>query len=179
MDFMDFINDCRSREEQAIKEQQESELIDQQIKTANNKLSPSDFINSIQSKNRIMSEKNRKQYNSFQVVRGLSMVNFNVGHCYNATMLSNKLSGLPKEFINEVHYEYLMLNIRKGVVRTKWAKLENYKHLDLIMNTFNVNRFDGIELLDELNDDALKRIIQWSKDREGGVKGRPKKIKKG
>lgn len=177
MDFMDFINDCRSREDQAIKEQQESELIDKQIKESNTKLRPIDFINSIQRKKRIMTEKNRKQYDSFQVTRGLSMINYNVGYCYNSTVLANKLSGLPKEFINELHYEYLMLTTREGVVRTKWAKLENYKHLDLIMDTFNVNRFDGIELLDELSDEALARIVKWSKAREGGVQGRPKKRK--
>lgn len=178
MDIDEFLKDCREREDKQNTLIEEERQLDEQIKATNKSLSPFDFIKSIQTKTNIMTKKNASQYASFQVVRGLSQSPVNTGYCYNATKLSYNLSGLPTDLKNEMHYQYLMHTIRAGVSKTgAWAKLENYKHLDLIMDTFNVNRFDGIDILDELSDDAIKRIVEWSKTREGGLKRNKAKAK--
>lgn len=118
-----------------------------------NKLSPFDFIKSINKKNYLMVDEHiEKQYDPFIVNRGLSFFIDCVPFVYNM----NRYCNLPKK----IQYDYLFTGIRKKDRWSKWAKDDKYEYVDEIMKEYSVNKSRAIEILDRLSKEQVDSIIK-------------------
>lgn len=132
------------------------------------KLSPFDFIKSINEKNYIVLNKdNEKQYTAFVVNRGLSQFL----DCVPYVNKMNMYHKLPPK----MQYDYLFHAIRKNKRFSAWAKQSKYEHLDLIIEYYNVNKSKALSILERLSDDQVNAIVKL-KTSTGGA-GKRKQIK--
>lgn len=169
MDIMDWINNGNDLEaKQKARDIEDAEAV-KALKKANSKTSPFEFITSIQEKNYIFCDRIAKHYVPHVVCMGLSQHVQNIGHCREASKLQLNLAGLHPELANKMHYDYLFNAIRKGKQFGKWAKVEKYDNLELIMETYKVNRDEGIKILDRLSKKDIKAIIEWDEGKAGGL----------
>lgn len=157
---------AEAAEQARLKELEEEE---KQIKLSSAKVTPFQFIESIQTKNYLLSDSNVRHYVPHIVNLGLSQFVENITFCLTATQLQSKFAGLHVEFANQLHYDYLYNTVRKGKQYSKWAKVEQYDHLELVQETYKVNRDKAIEILNRLSDDDLKRLVEWDRTKLGGI----------
>lgn len=169
MDFKDFLNKGKELDikQEKLDAEMESFLADK--KAMNRKTTPFEFIESIQTKNYLFQDRNAKHYVPFVVNMGLSQHVQNIGYVYEATMLQAKLTGLHVDFANQLQYDYLFHSIRKGKQFSKWAKVEQYNNLELIQETYKVNRDEGIKILAMLSDSDIQKLIDHQNNKAGGL----------
>jgi hypothetical protein len=119
-----------------------------------------DWLNSINdNKKDLMDETNEKDFNSFLVLRGLSL--------FPETILyANEMNMLPS-MDNRMKYDYLMQSIRKSKRFSKWPKQDKVEDLDLIVKHYNCNKDRGLEILDLLSKKDLENL---KKSKETGGK---------
>ena len=132
------------------------------------KLSPFDFIKSINEKNYIVLDKlNEKQYVAFVVNRGLSQFLDCVPYVEKMN-LYHKLS--PK-----MQYDYLFHAVRKTKRFSAWAKESKYEHLDVIIDYYQVNKSKALSILDRLSEEQVNTIVKRAESTGGA--GKTKKVK--
>jgi len=132
------------------------------------KLSPFDFIKSINEKNYIVLDKlNEKQYVAFVVNRGLSQFLDCVPYVEKMN-LYHKLS--PK-----MQYDYLFHAVRKTKRFSAWAKESKYEHLDVIIDYYQVNKSKALSILDRLSEEQVNTIVKLTESTGGA--GKTKKVK--
>lgn len=169
MDILDIVNDAREREaKQKALDDEMAEYAEQQ-KKLNKKTTPFEFIESIQTKKYIMTERNESHFVPHIVIMGLSQFFQNTAFAFEATRLVTNTSGLPSKLANRMIYDYLYHTIREGKQFGKWAKVEKYEHLDLVIETYQVNRDDAIEIINRLTEDELNRLVEWNDNKAGGI----------
>lgn len=116
------------------------------------KLSPFDFINSINDKKYLMVDPEvERQYVPFVVNRSLSS--------FIDTMpfldFLNRHSGLP----NKMQYDYLYHGLRKMKrYGGKWNKNTNHEYLDDIKKYYQVSSQKAAEIVDRLSEEQLHSI---------------------
>lgn len=169
MDFKDFLNKGKQLDIKQAKLDAEMEAFTADKKASNRKTTPFEFIESIQTKNYLFQERNAKHYVPFVVNMGLSQHVQNIGYVFEATILQANLSGLHIEFANQLQYDYLFHSIRKGKQFSKWAKVEQYDNLELIQETYKVNRDEGIKILAMLSDEDIQKLIEHTNNKAGGL----------
>lgn len=175
MDFTAWLKQGNKKEEEQRRLDQEMEEALAEMKASNKKVTPFEFIESIQVKKYLIDDKNASHYNPHIVTMGISQFVQNIGYAYEASKLQSLVSGLHTELANKLHYDYLFHTIREGKQYGKWAKVEKYEHLDLIMKTYSVNRDEGINILNRLTQDEVQQIVEWEETKKGGIKrGRSK-----
>jgi len=132
------------------------------------KLTPFDFIKSINDKNYIVLDKTmEKQYTAFVVNRGLSQFL----DCVPYVEKMNVYHKLPQK----MQYDYLFHAIRKNKRFSAWAKQTKYEHLDVIIEYYQVNKSKALSILDRLSDEQVEVIVRL-KESTGGA-GKRKQIK--
>ena len=118
-----------------------------------NKLSPFDFIKSINEKNYLMiAPEIEKQYNPFVINRGLSQFL----DCVPYVSKLNKFHKLSKK----MQYDYLFYNIRKGKRFSKWAKEEKYNNIEFIIKYYKCSKDRALEILDRLSEEQVNIIVK-------------------
>jgi hypothetical protein len=94
----------------------------------------------------------KKDYNAFMINRGLS-------YFPDTIMYANEIN-LLSDLDNDLQYDYLINIIRPRKRFSKWAKKEDGKDLELVMNYFNYNVEKAKTALSILTDDDIKKIEQ-------------------
>lgn len=153
-------------------EADKQELIQQDkvaLKARNKKSTPFEFISSIQEKKYMLTRNNIRHYVPFVVTMGISQHVENLVYAYEASVLQANLAGLDVEFANQLHYDYLYNTVRPGKKFGSWAKVEKYDSLDLIMDTYQVNRDKAIDIIGRLTEHEIKQIEQWEAAKHGGL----------
>lgn len=126
------------------------------------KISPFEFIKSINEKNYLMvSPEVEKQYNSFMVNRGLSQMLDCVPFTYQMNML-NMLS-------KRMQYDYYYHGIRKSKRYTKWAKEEKYDFIEEIVDYYKVNKEIAMDYLERLSEEQVQYIVKLKTSTGGRV----------
>lgn len=169
MEIAEFLKLGQQAEAEAERRRAEDEAIDAAMKASKKKTTPFEFIESIQTKQNIFTRKNAKHYNPFVVTMGLSQHVQNIGYAFEASILQANLAGLHTELANQMHFDYLFCTIRKGKQYGTWAKVDKYEHLDLIQNTYRVNRDEAISIIKRLTDDELQQLVDWDAKKSGGL----------
>ena len=169
MDVSEWLAVGNKLEAEAQKLKDELEQAEVDLKKANKKTTPFEFITSIQEKRYMFEDKNAKHFVPHVVNMGLSQHVENIGYCFVASQLQASLSGLHAELSNNMIYDYLYHTIRKGKKFGKWAKVEKYDHLDLIMQTYKVTRDEAIRILNRLTPEELQQIVGWDDKKSGGI----------
>ncbi len=119
----------------------------------NGKLSPFDFINSINFSKENLMEGDPiavKQYNAFMVNRGLSYFPDTVGP-------ANEMN-VNHHFYKEAQYSFLINIISKRKRFSKWHKPKAEKNLDIIKEYYGYNNIRAVEALSLLTDDQIDII---------------------
>lgn len=130
------------------------------------KLTPFDFIKSINEKQYIILDKdNEKQYVPFVVNRGLSQFMDCVPYVYKM----NILYMLPQK----LQYDYLYYGVRKNKRFSSWAKESKYDHLQEIIDYYKCNKQKAINILSRLTDDQVNVIVKRASS-TGGLKKKNK-----
>lgn len=124
------------------------------------KLTPFDFIKSINDHRYILTEENEKDYVPFVINRGFSYFNDTL---YVAHEL-NKMHHLPVQ----MQYDFLYHAISKGKRFSKWYK-ETKNDLDIIINFYQVNKARALEIMERLSEDEYTKLVKFC-DRGGRVK---------
>lgn len=112
------------------------------------KLTPFDFLNSINSKTN--TDLDTAQYTPFMVNRGLSYFRDTV-HWANEM---NRYSALS----NDQQYAFLLNIVKKGKRFGKWEKSVADENIDLIISFYQCNRQRAQEIAKILNKEQLKAI---------------------
>ena len=178
MDINEWLNAGKLLDEKQAQLEQEMVEFEESKKLASKKTTPFEFIGSIQEKDYIFQDKNAKHYTPFVVTMGVSQFIENIAFAYEATKLQYNLSGLHVELANKMQYDYLFNTIRKGKKFGKWAKLEKYDNLELIQEVYEVSREAGILILDRLTEEEVEKIVEWDRNKAGGLQQPLKKPRK-
>ena len=125
------------------------------------KVSPFEWIKSINEKNYIMVEGNEDQYSPFIVNRGLSQ---HIDAMYPVYVMDH----LCQYLTNRQQYDYLFHAIRKAKRFGKWAKATKYDHTDFISEIYECSQQKAISILHRLTDDDVEQILEWDSKRFGG-----------
>lgn len=117
------------------------------------KLSPFDFIKSINDKNYLMvSPEIEKQYNPFIINRGLSQFI----DCVPFVQKLNVYNKLSKK----LQYDYLYYSVRKGRRMSKWAKEEKYNNIEFIIKHYKCSKEKAVDILDRLTEEQVLEIVK-------------------
>lgn len=114
------------------------------------KLSPFEFINSINNKTPIDRER-VDEYVPFIVNRGLSYFN----DCVHYVNEMNRYHFLDKD----QQYLFLYKVVKKGKRFSKWVKKQDEELLTTACDYYKVNQKRGMEILELLNDEQKERLI--------------------
>lgn len=159
----DFLAGIKQAEEKKAKEEAEDAIAAAAIKQSLKKLTPFEYINSINSKSEI---KHTDDYNPFMVNKLFSM---HVDTILNAREMNKLGQYLP----NQMQYDYYMSTVRKGR-RVWWYKNTTEKQqseIEIVQALYNVNEERAYELYDmlsEVNPTALKEMVDQYLTRLGG-----------
>lgn len=115
------------------------------------KLSPFEFINSINNKNPIDREL-IDEYTPFIVNRGLSYFN----DCIHYVNEMNKYHFLDKD----QQYLFLYKVIKKGKRFSKWIKKQDEHLLNVVCAYYQVNQKRGMDILDLLDEDQKLNLVE-------------------
>ena len=134
------------------------------------KLSPFDFIKSINDKNYIVLDKtNEKQYVAFVVNRGLSQFM----DCVPYVNKMNLYHRLPQK----LQYDYLFHAVRKSKRFSAWAKESKYEYLDEIIDYYKVSKTKALQIIERLTDDQVNTIVKLRESVGGAGKTKKNKTK--
>ena len=125
------------------------------------KLSPFDFINSINFKNDLIAEdpRNESQYNPFMVNRGLGQ--------HAQTVLQANEMNRNYHLDHKLLYDYLMGAVPKGKRFGKWAKNDD-ENIEIIQKFFGYSFIKAKEALNLLNDTHIELIKLYLNTSKGG-----------
>ncbi len=159
----DFLAGIKKSEQKKAKQELEDEVAAATIKESLKKLSPFDYIKSINSKTEI---KHTDDYNPFIVNKLFSM---HIDTILNAREMNKLGQYLP----NQMQYDYYMNTVRKGR-RAWWYKNKTEKQqseIEIVQILYNVNEERAYELYDmlsEVNPTALREMVDQYLTRLGG-----------
>lgn len=129
-------------------------LIDAEIKAETTKLSPFDFLTSINEKKKMdfSDENTEKQYNAFMVNRGLSQ-----------SMETVRLASLMDQNYHldkKMQFDFYFHIIPKNKRFVKWAKGEIEKEdvIQLIMKKYSYSRKRAVEVVSIINSSEVEKI---------------------
>ena len=125
------------------------------------KLSPFDFINSINFKNDLIAEdpRNESQYNPFMINRGLGQ--------HAQTVLQANEMNRNYHLDHKLQYDYLMGAVPKGKRGGKWAKNDD-ENIEIIQKFFGYSFIKAKEALNLLNDTHIELIKLYLNTSKGG-----------
>lgn len=116
----------------------------------NNKLSPFDFINAINSGKYVLDENNEKDYLPYTVNKGFS-------YFTDTILYSNEINLYHKVDI-KLQFDYLINSIRPRKRFEKWAKKVDDVDLNLVREYYGYNIAKANEALTILSPEQLTRI---------------------
>lgn len=159
----DFLSGIKESEEKETKLQQDDLLAEASIKQSLKKISPFDYINSINNKTDVSQT---DDYAPFMVNKLFSM---HVDTILNAKLMNDIGQYLP----NKMQYDYYMSTIRKGR-RQWWYKNKNAQQnldIEIVKELYKVNDDRAYELYDMLlatKPQELQQMLEQHRNREGG-----------
>jgi hypothetical protein len=129
-------------------------LIDAEIKAESTKLSPFDFLTSINEKKKMdfSDENTEKQYNPYMVNRGLSQSSDFVRYA--------SLMDANYHLSKKMQFDFYYHIIPKNKKFNKWAKGELDKEdvIELIMKKYSYSKKRAAEVVSLFNEDAIKSL---------------------
>ena len=138
-----------------IKEIDESEF-EHKLK----KISPFDFVNSINTKENLMiDERAEKEYTPFIVNRAM-------GFGSDTVIAANEMNARP-HLDNKMQYDFLMDVVRKGKRYNKWLKNEE-ENIEAIQKFFGYSFIKAKQTLNMLNDTQIDLIKLHLETAKGG-----------
>ena len=120
------------------------------------KLSPFDFINSINFKNDLIAEdpRNESQYNPFMVNRSLSYFN-------DTALIANEMNQ-HHHLDNRLQFDFFINIIRKKKRFSKWNKPETVSDVEVVKEYYGYNNekaYQALSLLTSKHIDELKKKV--------------------
>ena len=163
MDIFDLVAKGKEAEAEKLKFDAEELALEDQEKVAAKslKVSPFEWIKSINDKNYIMVEGNESQYTPFLVNRGLSQ---HIDAIYPVYVMDH----LSQYLTHRQQYDYLYHSVRKARRYGKWAKATKYDHAALIGEIYECSQQKAIDILHRLTDEDVEQILEWDSKRFGG-----------
>lgn len=139
------------------------ETVSEKFTKGGTKISFFDWLENITNnkKDLMITEDDVKSYPAYMVNRGLSMGADTVFYA-NEMNVNNKLP-------NDLQYNYLRHAIKKGKRYNTWAKETKIEDLNTVMEFYEVNRRNAIEIIGLLTDVQLNDIKTQMKRASGVV----------
>lgn len=124
------------------------------------KISPFDFVNSINTKENLMvDERTEKEYTPFIVNRAL-------GFGKDTCIAANEMNARP-HIDNKLQYDFLMDVVRKGKRYNKWLKNEE-ENIEAIQKFFGYSFIKAKQTLNLLSDVQIDLIKLYLENSKGG-----------
>lgn len=139
------------------------EIQEEQFQEKIKKLSPFDFVNSINytKEDLMVDERTENEYNAFIVNRAM-------GFAPDTVIAGNEMNSRP-HLDNRMQYDFLKATIRKAKRYNKWIKAEE-SNIEAVQKFFGYSFLKAKEALKMLNEDQIDRIKLYLSLSHGGQK---------
>ena len=139
----------------------EEEVSEEQFQEKLKKISPFDFVNSINSskENLIVDERTENEYNAFIVNRAM-------GFGPDTVIAGNEMNSRP-HIDKKMQYDFLKAVVRKRRRYNKWLKSEE-ENIEAIQKFFKYSFIKAKETLNLLNETDIDRIKLFLNTSKGG-----------
>lgn len=169
MDFEELLTQFDGSEKIRQEEIDKENELKNELKIKRKKFNHFDFINSIVNKEYSLNNENIKDFQFFMVLRGLYQNPENVSECNEASQLAYELTGLPKDMMSRLLYDFLYIRIRGGRWNGKWTKKEKYDDLELIKEVYDVGDKKALNIVNRLSKKQIKQLYQYEEKLKGGL----------